>query len=508
MRLSVSIFFLIVFPLLASAQARLNQVAHLRYDSVTLAGCGHFVAENGREYALVGTSKGLSIVDLSNPAKPFQRFFVPMPAGNWREVKTWAGFAYVATEAPNSGLFIVDLRALPDTVYAKCWKGDGLYAGEVVTNHALCVSDGYLYLFGGNFVAQGAVICDIADPWNPHIVGRYNTNYIHDGFVRNDTLWAAEIYAGQVSIIDVSDKSSPKVLATQPTPGAFSHNTWLSDDGRTLFTTDEVLNAPLTAFDVSNLNSIALLDVYYPSLDPSREVHNVRVLNNYLINPSYGGQLSLVDAQFPGNLIELDIVRLGTSLVWDADPFLPSGLVIVSTKNEGLFLFKPTYQRAAYLHGGITDAATGQPVFDATVTILNTPAFDQSKPDGQYHTGIAGSGLYTVEVERAGYEPITLNNIALTSGQVTRLDLKLTPAGAIAGDPVTKPTFKVVSSPYQNQLQGNVAAAPSSRGAQPPSGFARTTSPDKLEINDIDHLPNAMYHLQRAGRAEKVVKNE
>jgi hypothetical protein len=273
-----------------------------------------------------------------------------------------------------------------------------------------------------------------------------------------------------------------------------------------------VLNAPLTAFDISDLHNIRLLDVYYPSMDPSREVHNVRGINDYLINPSYGGQLSLVDARFPDNLIEMAIVKLGSSMVWDADPYLPSGTIIATAKNEGLFLYKPVYQRGAYLHGIVSDASNGQPLFDATVTILETGAYDQSEYDGVFKTGLAKSGHYTVEVEKYGFELQTLKNVALTNGQITELNIAMQPLGTLAAEPRPKNSnIKAVPAPAKNNLQLDLAQSSSGK----PRGIQQTRSdklarkdisvnPNKLEINDLGHLPNAAHYLQMAGRSEQL----
>lgn len=431
MRTILLILIACCFSLTAFTQVSspgLSLLGQLPYDTATLAGCWHHVDAQGREYALVGTSKGLSIVDLSNPAQPFQRFHIPMLPNNWREVKTWNGFAYVGSEAVNSGITIVDLRQLPDTVSYKVWYGDGAYEGQVIKSHTVATADGYLYIFGGATLTDGAIICSLQDPWNPKIVGTYTTNYIHDGYIRNDTLWAGEIYQGQFSVIDVSDKSNPVLLATHPTPGGFNHNTWLSDDGQTLYTTDEKLNAPLAAFNISDLDNISLLDVYYPSQNPTREVHNVRVLDNFLINPSYGGQLTIVDAHRPDNLIETSWAILGNSLVWDADPYLPSGIVIATAKNEGLFIFQPEYKRAAYLEGMITDAGNGLPINGVKVFIENTVNADTSNINGEYKTGVAASGSYAVRVEKTGYQTQLIPNVSLVSGLVTELNIELTPA--------------------------------------------------------------------------------
>ncbi len=415
-------YLLLLFFLPQILHAQLQQIGHLAYDGASLAGCWHHVDQQGNEYALVGTSKGLSIVDLSDPTQPVERFTVPGIVNNWREVKTWGNYAYVSTEANNSGITIVDLSKLPASVDYKTWFGPGTDS-LIRRSHALACADGYLYVFGGT--QSGAVICDLADPWNPEVKSIYNLQYIHDGYIRNDTLWASEIYVGQFSVIDVSDKTNPKVLATQPTPGRFNHNSWLSDDSKFLFTADEKPNTPLGAFEVSDLENITQLDLYYPSIQPTREVHNVRVLNDFLINPSYGGQLTIVDANRPDNLIETAWVSLGTSLVWDADPYLPSGILFATAKSEGLFVYQPSYQRASYIEGRVTDAANGQPLAKVKVVVQKTLNADVTKADGQFKTGAAQAGTYSVQVGKIGYKPLTVPNVVVTAGEVTWLELSL-----------------------------------------------------------------------------------
>lgn len=441
--------FLLV-PFFLSAQLQL--VGHLPYQPLSLAGCWHYVDSSGGEWALVGTSGGLSIVDVNNPAQPVERFAVPGLPNNWRELKTWAGFAYVGSEAAGSGITIVDLRHLPDTVYYKTWLGDGPYQDMVQRSHTVAATDGWLYIFGGGNVTNGATIADLSDPWNPVIAGAYTDRYIHDGFIRNDTLWASEIYDGQFTVVDVSDKSNPQALTSIPTPAAFNHNTGLSDDSRYLFSTDEKSDAPLGSFDVSDLNNVTLLDRYFPSQSPSHEVHNVRVIGNFLVNPSYGGQLTIVDATRPDNLIETAWTSLGSSLVWDADPYLPSGIIFATAKNEGLFIYQPTYKNACWLEGQVTDALSGLPVNGAKVFILNTLDADTTRPSGEYKTGHGTAGTYSVLAEKPGYLPKTIPGVTLQNGQVTLLDIALTPESVATTDPQAEPGWQVFPTVFRDAL--------------------------------------------------------
>lgn len=69
---------------------------------------------------------------------------------------------------------------------------------------------------------------------------------------------------------------------------------------------------------------------------------------------------------------------------WGVFPYLPSGILVVSDINNGLFVLKPTYQRACYLEGVVTDSITGSPIFNATIQILNTNITKNSKANGEY----------------------------------------------------------------------------------------------------------------------------
>ncbi|MEY3194073.1 MAG: hypothetical protein RIQ78_169 [Bacteroidota bacterium] len=450
-RTVLSLLLIVLLHSKFSAQ-ELQKIGHLSYAPLSLAGCWHHVDSVGGEWALVGTSGGLSIVDVQDPTQPVERFNVPGITNNWREMGVWAGFAYVGSEAPQSGVAIVDLRKLPDTIAWKVWRGDGVFDSLVINSHTIKAEAGFLYVFGGGIVTNGATIADLSDPWNPVIVGKYTANYVHDGYIRGDTLWTSEIYKGWFGVVDIADKANPILLATQPTPGAFNHNTGLSDDGHILFSTDEKAWAPLASFDVSNLDNITQLDTYLPSKKPSGEVHNVRVLHDFLINPSYRGQLTIVDASRPSNLLETAWDSLGNSLVWDADPYLPSGIILATAKSEGLFIYqKPTYRHAAWLEGNVLDGFTGFPIPGAKVFVLGTLFADTSRADGTYKTGSADPGLYDVYAFKNGYFPTTTSAVSLQTNQVTALDITLFPM-LDTQTPESEAAIQVGPSPFIDQL--------------------------------------------------------
>jgi choice-of-anchor B domain-containing protein len=420
------------------AQLNLTQLSNVTFPGQRVAGVWHYVDSSHHEYALVGTERGISIVDVTNPVLPVFILQVPGVTNKWKEIKTWGSVAYATTEGKdssgiNDGLQIIDLSFLPDSAPAHYWQGDGAIAGQLHKAHSVTVADGFVYVNGHDVpgLNGGVLIADLIDPINPHYVGAITSNYCHDSFVRGDTLWASEIHAGQFAVYRITDKANPALLATQPTPAAFNHNTWLSDNSLVLFTTDERNHAKLASYDVTDLSNIELLDKYsvINVVDPSRsdEVHNVRVLNDFLVNACYGSQITIVDAAHPDNLIEVGNFPIISSIAWDVDPFLPSGNILATGIAAGLFVLSPVYNRACYLEGNVADSLTGLPINDAVIKILSTVVKDSTNNAGVYKTGYLLSGNYSIEFSKPGYLSKVFSNVSLINGTITLLDANLVP---------------------------------------------------------------------------------
>lgn len=421
----ILIAFLIGF-LVVPAKAQIQQLQKLGQLSfpTTCAGVWHYADANGNEFALIGNGDGIAIVNVTVPTNPVLLFTVPAANSLWREIKVYGHYAYAGTEG-GGGITIIDLSNLPNSYISKIYDGDGAIAGQLSTSHTVQVFGEYLYIFGSNIGVGGAIICSLNDPWNPQYVGTYNTNYLHDGTVYNDTLYGSEIYDGQFSIIDVTDKANPVLVGTQATPGNFNHNTWFSDNHQYLYTTDEIANTPLGVFDVSDIQNIQLVDTYVNDTMSNHEVHNVRVINDFLINPSYGSQLTIVDGARPENLIEIARYTTGSFLCWDASPYLPSGNIVAADMDGFFYVFAPYYVRACYLEGNVTDLATGLPIDGVQAKILTTSAMTLSKLNGDYKTGYPTPGTFDVEFSRAGYNTKVVTGVVLASGQLTVLDVQL-----------------------------------------------------------------------------------
>lgn len=430
MKTNILTIIFVILNLFVLAQTNINFAAQLQYPGHTLSNIWGYVDTLGNEYALVGTSAGLSIVDVTVPSSPVEKFTTPGPTSIWREVKTWGKYAYVTTEG-GGGLQVVNLSYLPDSIQYYNWTGNGVIAGLLNTIHAIHIDNDYAYLYGSNLANGGAIIVDLSDPQNLNYVGEYNGEYIHDGYVRNDTLWGAHIMSGFFSVIDVTNKSSPVLIAIQTTPGSTTHNTWLSDNGKVLFTTDEVDDSYLTSYDITDLANISELDRIQFNAGSNSMIHNTHILNDYAVTSWYKDGVVIVDCSRPDNLIEVgnyDTNPLsggGSWGCWGVYPYLPSGTIVASDMGEGLFVLAPTYKRGCYLEGIVTDSITANPLYNVNVEILSTSIIDSSGLTGEYKMGTVNAGVYDIIYSLAGYNSKTVTNVNLTNGVVTNLDVQL-----------------------------------------------------------------------------------
>ena len=394
---------------------------------------------SGTEYAIIGLRNGTSIVSLANPSNPVQVGYVAGANSTWRDIKTWGNYAYVTTDVGTDGLTVIDLSNLPNGVTSTNWQPNLTINGQTGPfnkAHNIWIDEnGYAYISGANLGGGGVMILDVhTTPGTPIYVGATNINYSHDCYARGDTLYTADIYAGEFTIYDVSNKATPIFMGSQQTDFSFAHNVWLSDDGNVLFTTDEKPNAPVGAYDVSDPSNIIELDLFKPLQTLGQGVipHNTHVWDDYLIVSYYTDGLILVDASRPTNLIEVGNFDTyftssgGFNGSWGAYPYLPSGKILVSDINSGLYVFQPNYVRACWLEGNVTDAVTSNPINNVNISITGTLANDDSDVSGNYETGLATAGTYTVTATAAGYAPATVT-VTLSNGVLTIQDFQLTP---------------------------------------------------------------------------------
>ena len=430
------------------AQLNMSLVGQVEYnDNLSDIWAWHD-SETGIEYAIVGLHNGVSIVSLEDPADPQEVALIPGQFSIWRDIKTWDNYAYVVTDQGNSteGLTVIDLSDLPNSAPYFHWTPDLPGLGVLEHCHNLYIDEfGYCYLAGCDVNGGGNLVIDVfTDPWNPAFVVAAPNTYAHDVFVRDNIIYSSEISAGRLAIYDANDKDNIFLINTQPTPSTFTHNAWLSDDSNTIFTTDEVANAPVASYDISDLNNIEELDTYVPleTLGEGVIPHNVHVWQDWLIISYYSDGGIIVDAQYPNNLIEVGNFDTwfsgsgGFNGAWGAYPFLPSGLVLITDIQNGLYVLDADYVRACYLEGKVTNAINGANLPGVEINILSDQ-LNAATTDlfGDYATGQEQDGTFEVTFELTGFIPKT-ETVTLVNGELVVLDVELEPVGVVQGSVV------------------------------------------------------------------------
>ena len=395
MKKSIVTFCLALIITLTFSQKNIALLGHLPYaNNVTCANIGGYTDTLGREYALVGTSQGLSIVAIDTPTHPHELFLVPGATGNnglWREVREYKGYAYVTTEQ-NSGLVIVNLKYLPDSIQYHTVNPNGMR-----TSHDIFIDEhGIAYVNGTD---KGQLFLDLnTNPYNPTYLGKFTNNYVHDCFVRNDTMYAACINDGIIKVVDVRNKTTADAansnITQWATPLNFAHNCWMSDDNKYLFTTDEKPNSTLTCYNISDLSNVFETD--HTQVDPGSNtiIHNTYFLNNYCPTSYYTYGVAIFDVTRKNNLLEVGHYDTspaysgdGFNGQWGVWPYLPSGNLICADIESGLWVLKPTYKRAAYLEGVVKDSVCQTLLTGVKVEIVGDSVTDYTAFLGKYSTG-------------------------------------------------------------------------------------------------------------------------
>jgi len=319
-----------------------------------------YVSQSGREYALLGLSSGMAVVEVTNPGNATKIAFLPGPTSLWRDIRTFGTHAYAVSEG-GGGIQVFDLSQVDAGVVSQV---NQVTTGGGSATHTLFINrdSGYLYRAGGN---SGLRIYSLADPANPAFVAEWADRYVHEVTVVNYT---SGPYAGKeiafacgglnggwvqtgLSILDVTNKGAISVLTHYEYPSArYSHQAWPTQDLQYLYLNDEKdeqdLGLPGTTriIDISNLSAPVQVGTWTNGL--AAIDHNLYVKGSIAFLSNYRSGLRVLDVSSPQAPVEtawFDTFPNSNSAsfngLWDCDPYLPSGIVLGSDIERGLFVW-------------------------------------------------------------------------------------------------------------------------------------------------------------------------
>jgi choice-of-anchor B domain-containing protein len=325
-----------------------------------------YVSPSGREYAIVGLFGGTAFVEVTDPEHPEVIKFISGPESVWRDIAVFQHYAYVVNEA-GGGVQVLDMRKIDK---GKVRRRGAVTAQGLTTAHNISVNEesGYAYLSGSNLANGGLVALDLTDPVEPELEsGSWPFFYVHDALVTTYSKGAnagreiAFAFAAEsgVQIIDVTDKNDMFTVANVRYPGLeYCHSGWVSRKNRFLFVNDEADELHEADHDPEQAATQTYV-LNIRKLAQSRHVktvtngvtsidHNTMTIGNTLFAANYQSGFRVFSAKRPKRLREIgffdtypeadDIAFAGA---WGVFADFPSGIVVVSDINRGLFVLMP-----------------------------------------------------------------------------------------------------------------------------------------------------------------------
>jgi choice-of-anchor B domain-containing protein len=311
-------------------------------------------ARDEREYAIIGSTMGTHIIDVTTGDITGQVAFIP---GNdegtdiiHREYKTYRDRLYAVTDEGAGTLQIIDLRHLPDSAPV-VYDDNDLFSRA----HTLWIDTANARLYT-HYGSSDFAIWSLADPDAPTLLLKPQTavpwwnsivDGVHDAYTVNNITYTNDVDG--MHIIDFNDVQDPVLLGSlnstdYPQPG-YNHSGWLHDNGWLYVMADETHGTDLKLFDVSDPSDILFIDTIGTDLGPGSIPHNPSFQGDLLHVAYYEDGYWLWSVADPANAQVLgwydmhpEPYSFSYKGAWGVYPYLPSGRILISEMQHGLFV--------------------------------------------------------------------------------------------------------------------------------------------------------------------------
>lgn len=434
--------------------------------------CWGYVSPSGREYAIMGLQNGFGFVEITDPVNPVIVASIPGPDSLWHDVKVIGHYAYGVSEG-GAGIQVMNMANIDAgvvTLVRNSQQGGHSTTHNIVSNE----ETGTLWLVGANIGNGGLVHLDLTDPTRPMPSGGWTQMYVHDAQVvtmqagpwaGREIAFCSSGFSGGFSstglrIVDVTNPASPVVLSTLFYPNsAYSHQCWLSEDQQYLYLNDELDEdsgfVPTTTtriINVSSLTSPSFAGTFTsgrPAID-----HNLYTHQGHIFEANYRSGLRVFNAANPLAPVEVAYFDtfpgsdgLGFNGAWSVYPYFPSGNVIVSDIERGLFVLRVDALDLDRLDLGLAGEAPdvispdGGDTLSVTIDEVNLTA-DLSTLGLVFDDG---SGPVTVPAVPSGGNSYTFTFPAADCGEATYYVTVDSTLGETFTLPATAPSFGFTS---------------------------------------------------------------
>ncbi|PCJ28376.1 MAG: hypothetical protein COA97_01740 [Flavobacteriales bacterium] len=369
------VIILLLFTVVTNAQTSLNMsLAYQWNDSSLPSSFAHDntyneiwgYEKNGREYAIIGTTVGTHIFDITDVNNVDTVDFIPgrVQGGQiiHRDYDTYQDYLYIVCDEGASSLQIADLTFLPDSA-PLVYDDNAL----IIKSHNIFIdtASGLLYTCAGetNLGNNDLSIYSLAgNPTNPQFllncsndVPFWNSTIgnVHDIYVRNDTAYCNAGMNG-LFVVDFTNISNAQLIGslTNYVQQDYNHSGWLHSSGSYYALADEDHGKDVKIIDVSDLSNMTVIDTIGSNVVQSLSIpHNLIFYGDnlymsyyfdgvYVFNTSDVNNISLAGYYDTSTRPHQDGVYQGC---WGVYPFLPSGKILASDMQEGLFVFDVTF---------------------------------------------------------------------------------------------------------------------------------------------------------------------
>ena len=354
------LLILLYLPLFTLAQQTATLLYHWQ-DSTLVAStaynspyneCWGFEV-NGSEIAVIGSTAGTHFFDVTNPATATEVAFV---AGAYtgsgvvhRDYHDFEGYLYaVCNEGNTSTLQIIDISNLPNSV-STVYDSNAL----LTTSHNIYIDTTSAKMYSCGYPNGTMQVYSLNSPQNPILIYSSTGPYVHDAYIINDI---AYLNCGGNGL-RIEDFTMVSTIGDQPThltsftsyPDAgYNHSGWLNEDQTIYAMFDENHGYDVKILDVSDLTNISVLSIFNSGVDSLSTAHNGIIKGDLLFISYLHDGLRVFDISDPYNPIQscqydtyssTNYASMGSG-AWGVYPNLPSGNIIVSDMQTGLYLFQ------------------------------------------------------------------------------------------------------------------------------------------------------------------------
>lgn len=425
--------FLLITPFLTKAQAtegtllgtwsNPDLIGSSAFDNAYNEIWGH--AADDREYAIIGTTAGTHFIEVTDPSTPTEVAFVEGgQTGSvviHRDYHNLGNYLYaVCDEGNQSTLQIIDLSNLPNEVTVVYDSNELFYRA-----HNIFIDESterlYVLSVGSPNDFSPMKIYDISDPVAPSLLASHNSfegntvGHVHDAYVK-DNLAYLNCGTDGLYIVDFSDVNNPVLLGSMVDylQSGYNHSGWPSEDGQYYYFSDEDHGKDVKAVAISDFSDMQITSFFDAGLlaAASSIPHNQVVHDNYLYVSYYYDGLQVYDLSDPSTPAREMYYDTSTEPAgfnykgaWGVYPFLPSGNILVSDMQEGLFVLETLEEETSSI----------EKIIDNTlVDVFPQPASDQLTVRIQLENNVADGRLEILDYMG---KTVYSNAVDLTNGQ-------------------------------------------------------------------------------------------